>query len=413
MAKNTRNFDYKDFSYDDFAYKDYVESDAVKKAQDALGVTQNAKPGTYQSQWQTELDDTIKKILNREKFSYDVNGDALYQQYKDNYIRQGQLAMQDTMGQAAAMTGGYGNSYAASAGNQAYQGYLAKLNDVVPELYGMAYDRYAQEGQDLYDQYVLLGERENADYAKYMDDLNAWQTERDYLTGRYDAERDYDYGKYVDDRNYQYGAYVDDRNFSYGQYADDKNLAYDEHRNAIADEKWQTEFEESQRQYNESLAEEKRQYDSEFAEAQKQYQEALAYEKYLNTLEEERWQSEHEEAKRQFDESLAEEKRQYDLAYGNSEQNETEEPMEFEEPEDVPQDGTQTELEVPEENTVDYNTIVDDCNDYIASGASTSEIASYIGSAFKSGYITKSEFEKLQEIYVKSGTKSSGGRYTY
>ena len=117
----------------------------------------------------TTLDEVMQDILNRKDFSYDLNGDALYQQYKDKYIQQGKMAMQDTMGQAAAMTGGYGNSYAATAGNQAYQASLQNLNDVVPELYQMAYDRYNQEGQDMYNQYDMLLDDYNTKYNQYLD----------------------------------------------------------------------------------------------------------------------------------------------------------------------------------------------------------------------------------------------------
>ena len=247
-------FEYKDFSYDDFQYDGYQESETVAAAKAALESQLANKPGEYQSQWQSQLDEAINKILNREKFSYDLNGDALYQQYKDKYIQQGKMAMADTMGQAAAMTGGYGNSYAASVGNQAYQQSLQQLNDIVPELYQMAYDRYNQEGQDLYNQYAMLGERENADYGRYRDSVNDWQTERDYLTGRYDTERNLDYSKYTDERNFQYGKYADDRNFAYGQYADDKSYAYNDYRNKIEDAQWQATFDESLRQYNEQFA---------------------------------------------------------------------------------------------------------------------------------------------------------------
>ena len=220
------------FSYKDFSYADYTESDTVKQASDALNAQLAQKPGAYQSQWQTQLDDTIKKILNREEFSYDLNGDALYQQYKDKYIQQGKMAMGDAIGQASAMTGGYGNSYAQSVGQQAYQAQLENLNDIVPELYQMAYDKYNQEGQDLYNQYAMLGDRENQDYGRYRDSMADWQTERDYLANRYDAERDFDYSKYADDKNY----------------------AYNEYRNKIEDEQWQKQFDEAQRQFNEDMA---------------------------------------------------------------------------------------------------------------------------------------------------------------
>lgn len=59
-------------------------------------------------------------ILNRKDFSYDMNNDQMYQQYRDAYMRQGQQAMRDTMGAASALTGGYGSTYAQTAGSQAY-----------------------------------------------------------------------------------------------------------------------------------------------------------------------------------------------------------------------------------------------------------------------------------------------------
>lgn len=215
-----------------FDYGEYQPSDAVKQAQEMLNQQLQQKPGEYQSTWQDQLNATISQILNRDKFSYDLNGDALYQQYKDNYIQQGKMAMMDTMGQAQAMTGGYGNSYAQSVGQQAYQAHLQRLNDVVPELYGMALDQYNREGQEMYDQAALMAQMEDQDYGRYQDAMNAWLAERDYLTGRYDSERDYDYGKYTDDRNYK----------------------YQQEQDALAEAWRQKEFDEAQRQYDEQMA---------------------------------------------------------------------------------------------------------------------------------------------------------------
>jgi peptidoglycan hydrolase-like protein with peptidoglycan-binding domain len=269
LTPSSQEFEYKDFNYDDFKYDDfkygnYQESDVVKDAYNSLNEHLAQKPGEYQSQWQAQLDDTINKIMNREKFSYDLNGDALYQQYKDKYIKQGKMAMGDAIGQASAMTGGYGNSYAQSVGQQAYQAQLENLNDIVPELYQMAYDKYNQEGQDLYNQYAMLGDRESQDYGRHRDSVGDWQNERGYLAGRYDSERDYDYSKYTNERDYARGAYDADRNFAYGvydsdrslaydQYADDKTLSYNEHRNAITDEQWEKEFAEAKRQFDEQM----------------------------------------------------------------------------------------------------------------------------------------------------------------
>jgi hypothetical protein len=98
-------------------------------------------------------DEALQAYLNREDFQYDLNGDALYRQYKDRYTQLGKAAMQDTMGQAAALTGGYGSSYAQSVGHQAYNSYMQQLGDVVPELYQLAYDRYRDKGDRLYKTY--------------------------------------------------------------------------------------------------------------------------------------------------------------------------------------------------------------------------------------------------------------------
>ena len=38
------------------------------------------------------------------------------------------------MGQAAALTGGYGSTYGEQVGQQAYNAYLQNLNDIVPQL---------------------------------------------------------------------------------------------------------------------------------------------------------------------------------------------------------------------------------------------------------------------------------------
>ena len=123
----------------------------------------------YQSQYKDQIQGLYDQIANRKDFTYDVNADAMYQQLKDQYIQGGRMAMQDTMGRAQAMTGGYGNSYAQSVGQQSYQGYLQGLNDQVPNLYQMALNRYIQQGDQLKDQYSMLTAQEAQDYARWQD----------------------------------------------------------------------------------------------------------------------------------------------------------------------------------------------------------------------------------------------------
>ena len=251
-----KDFEYDDFTYADWSYDDYEESEQVKQYLNNLNNHNSTRPGEYQSKYQAVADEVLNSYMNRDKFSYDLNGDALYQQYKDKYITQGKMAMQDTIAQASAMTGGYGNSYAANVGNQAYQASLQNLNDVVPELYQMAYNQYQQEGQDMLNKYSIYMDRENQEYGRYRDTVADWTAERDYLTNLYNSERSYDYSVYSDNRNFDYGVYSDNRNFAYNQYSDDRNLAYTQYdsdrnlaytdyRNAIADEQWQQTFDQA------------------------------------------------------------------------------------------------------------------------------------------------------------------------
>lgn len=147
------------------------ESSTVTQTQNYLQSLLKDKPSNFNSQYTQQLESLYDKIMNRDKFSYDVAGDPLYQQYKNQYAQMGQLAMQDAIGNASALTGGYGNSWAETAGNQAYQAYLQQLNNKVPELYESAFDRYTQEGNDLQNQLALTSELYENDYQKYMDNL--------------------------------------------------------------------------------------------------------------------------------------------------------------------------------------------------------------------------------------------------
>lgn len=177
---------------------------------------------------QDKLDDYVSKYETRDPFSYDFNTDALYQQYKDKYIKQAKMASADVMGQAAAMNGGYGSSYAQTVGNQAYQANLEQLNDVIPELYQLAYDKYNQQGQDMLDMISLLR-----------------------------GEREFDYGQYSTDRNLAMTEHTNSESYKYGAY-----------RDSVEDEQWQKTYEEGKRQYDEQMAFQKQQYeDSKFVNA--------------------------------------------------------------------------------------------------------------------------------------------------
>lgn len=106
-----------------------------------------------------ELERLYAAITGRPAFSYDPASDPVYNSYAQSYQRRGRLAMRSTMGQAAALTGGYGSSYAQSVGQQQYDSYLQSLGEALPELYGMAWQRYNAEGDALKTAWELASER--------------------------------------------------------------------------------------------------------------------------------------------------------------------------------------------------------------------------------------------------------------
>lgn len=236
---------------------DYNAPVSSNSALDAFEDYYDKKPGefTYSGKKPTfnyddsQLKSVTEQIMNRKDFTFDINENALYNQYKDIYQKQGQLAMMDSMGQAAALSGGYGNSYAASAGAQAYQQSLDKLTEKVPELYQLAMQQYQLEGQNLLDKHnIAYGEREHA-YGVYRDNVDDYYTDYNIAYGQHrDSVSDWQHG--VD---LLYGVYSDAvQNEQWGQefgLAQDE-FEYGQERDKILDSQWRQELAESIRQFD-------------------------------------------------------------------------------------------------------------------------------------------------------------------
>lgn len=159
--------------------KTYTKSKVPKKIKNAL--TQAEKP--YESQYQSQIDNTLNTINNR-KFSYDMNKDALYQQYAKQYKALGNQAMQESQANASTLTGGYGSSYVQTAGQQAYNSYLQQLNDIVPDLYAQSRTNYDTETNELYNKLDTYNNMDSEAYSR-------WSNNRDYMRNVYNSEWDH------------------------------------------------------------------------------------------------------------------------------------------------------------------------------------------------------------------------------
>lgn len=395
----------------------YTPSNQTKQYQAQMNNLQ--KPVQQNSQWQQQLNDTMNAILNREKFSYDLNGDALYQQYKDQYTLGGQMAMQDTMGQAAAMTGGYGNSYAQTVAQQQYQGYLQQLNDKIPELYQLALDTHNQETADLYNRYGMLADAEAQEYARYRDQMSDYYTDRDYLANQYYNERDFDYNKYIDDRNYQYQLDRDKvsdeqwrKQYDRGVLESDREYAYQLARDAVSDKRYDTEW---QYQLDRDAIEDGR-YDQQWqyqldrdAVEDKWRETEWQYQLDRDKVNDEWLQKDFDERVRQYNTSLAEDKRQYDLNYelskkkissdGNGSDEDGGKPKEDDKPKEDNEDSAPT-----------YLSLKGELADLAAEGYTLERLRSYVNELNENGVIKNTlDYRRLYDYCYDLAAPSGGG----
>lgn len=284
--------------------------DSYKPSSDVTTAKNNlnnlVKPNAYTSSYSDQISGMLDNILNRDKFTYNMDGDALYQQYKDQYTQAGKTAMQDTMGEAAILSGGYGNSYASTAGNQAYQSYLSQLNDKIPELYDRAYSRYQDEGNNMYNQLSALQTQDNTDYGRYRDTVGDYKDDRTYYSNEYNNAYNRDYGQYRDKvsdyysdygnrydmwqalQNQDYNQYRD----SVGDYKDNRSYYYGKTQDDQTQSNWQTQF-----NYGKSQD----------ALTQKNWQTTFDYNKSQDAQDQSNWQ-------KQFDRSNMESDRDYALS---------------------------------------------------------------------------------------------------
>ena len=193
---------------------EYQKNENVVSAENKLSDWENSKPGEYESKYSEEIESILNSILNREKFQFNMNADPLYNQYREQYINNGKKAMMDTIANASALTGGYSNSYAITAGNESYNEQLNKLNDIALELYDRAYEKYKYDGENMVDKIRLLRDSDDSDYAKYRDSLDDYYKDGDYLLSKLNSLSESDYKAFLE----EVAAYESDREYEYQKY---------------------------------------------------------------------------------------------------------------------------------------------------------------------------------------------------
>ena len=146
------------------------------------------KYGSFNAPYQSQFNSTIGEI-NNSKFEYDVNKDALYNQYKEQYQAMGNTAMQEAQADATALTGGFANSYAQTAGQRAYNSYVSQLQQIVPQLYQQARQTYDTDLSNLYNKANLYSGLNAQSYTEWAAGLEQAMNNREYAYNKYWNDR--------------------------------------------------------------------------------------------------------------------------------------------------------------------------------------------------------------------------------
>ena len=123
--------------------------------------------------WYQRAQQSAEALLDRPAFSYDPGADPLWQSTRDLYRREGRRAMEDTLGRAAALSGGYASSYAQTLGGQAYDEKLTRLAELLPDYYDRARRSYDSETGALRDELSTALGLYDKDYQAWLDRENA------------------------------------------------------------------------------------------------------------------------------------------------------------------------------------------------------------------------------------------------
>lgn len=195
----------------------------------------------YTDNYTGKIQNMMGQIENRDPFSYDAAADPLYQQFRTQYNREGDRAVNDTLAAVASGAGGM-NSYAVTAAQQANDYYAAQLADKIPELQQLAYQMYMQDFNDQVTELNLLRGLGETEYNRWRDAVGDWRTNRSEAYGMYLDEIDQkvrDLGLMQDMDNTQYNRYRD----TMSDWRNDRDFAYGSYRDSVGDYKWQEEFE--------------------------------------------------------------------------------------------------------------------------------------------------------------------------
>ena len=142
-----------------------------------------------------------------------------YKALADRYGAQGQMSMQDVLGQISSRTGGLASSYAATAAQQQYNDYMAQLEEIARQM-------YSGDRSDLIENLGVMNDANSVGYNRYLNELGQYNTDYSNL-----------YNQYRD--------LIGDSQWN-------QNFQYQQNRDSISDKRYDQEYADSRSDYADS-----------------------------------------------------------------------------------------------------------------------------------------------------------------
>lgn len=142
-----------------------------------------------------------------------------YKALADRYGAQGQMSMQDVLGQISSRTGGLASSYATTAAQQQYNDYMAQLEEIARQM-------YSGDRSDLIENLGVMNDANSVGYNRYLNELGQYNTDYSNL-----------YNQYRD--------LIGDSQWN-------QNFQYQQNRDSISDKRYDQEYADSRSDYADS-----------------------------------------------------------------------------------------------------------------------------------------------------------------
>ena len=151
---------------------------------------ENQQPDAYKSPYREKIDETLGALGAAPDVS-DTVGEAL-NQYRQRMTENAQGAMQSAVAGNAALSGGYGNGYAATAARQGYDQSTADLGLAQNSLRAQALNEYQNQQNGLVEMLNALQTQDNIERGEAAGSLADWQQWRNYWQNRAQTARQND-----------------------------------------------------------------------------------------------------------------------------------------------------------------------------------------------------------------------------